>query len=238
MRTAIATLSALLLAVLPPLAGAPARALAADPPAPPAIPAPGLPPPVPAAVQELHGTFAGQRFWVRLKAPDPQFKGNRVLELVYTPPPADQLAGAVLSDVPFLLVDDHLRIVAWNGRDTGSTVTPGAPTGYKIGRDLEQGEGVDRHVENEKRAILGERGWDLRLAPVLLALGWSKDSAGALRAVDLFGPRHGEALTVAWTGTAVTVAGQAWTIVPDADGRMQEVKDADGKVVLTVAGRL
>jgi hypothetical protein len=216
----------LLLAALLP-AAALARTAAAD-----------LPPALPAAAQELHGTLDGQRFWVRLKAPDPQFKGNRVLELVYTPPSAERLAGAVLSDVPFLLVDDRLRIVAWNGRDTGSTVTPAAPTGYRVGRDLEKGEGTDRHVENEKRAIPGERGWDLHLAPVLLALGWSKDTSASVRAVDLFGARHAEALTVAWTGTAANVAGRPLTIVPDAEGRVQEVKDADGKVVLAVAGRL
>ena len=197
-----------------------------------------LPPALPAAVLELHGTLDGQRFWARLKAPDPQFKGNRVLELVYTPPLPEQLAGAHLSDTPFVLVDDYLRVVAWNGRDTGSAVTPNAPTGYRVTRDLEKGDGADRHVENEHRTIAGERGWDLRLAPVLLALAWKADSTAEVRAVDLFGPRHAEALTVGWAGTTVTSAGQSWTVVPTADGRVQAVNGADGKAILTVAGRL
>lgn len=197
-----------------------------------------LPPAQPPAVQELHGTFDGQRFWARLKAPDPQFGGNRVLELVYTPPAPDQLAGAHLSDTPFVLVDERMRIVAWNGRDTGSTVTPAAPSGYRIGRDIEKGEGVDRHVDNEKRTIAGERGWDLRLAPLLLAIAWKADSAAEVRVVDLFGPRHAEALTMGWSGPAVTIAGQSLTVVPDAVGRLRELKGADGKTVLTVAGRL
>ena len=197
-----------------------------------------LPPALPPAVQELHGTLDGQRFWAKLKAPDPQFGGNRVLELVYTPPVPDQLAGAHLSDTPFVLVDDHLRIVAWNGRDTGSTVTPNAPIGYRIGRDIEKGEGVDRHIENERRTIAGERGWDLRLAPVLLALIWTANSTAQVRIVDLFGPRHAEALTVSWTAAAVTIAGQTWNIVPAADGRVQTVTNADGKPILTVLGRL
>lgn len=190
------------------------------------------------AAQELHGVFEGQRFWARLKAPDAQFGGNRMLELVYTPPPAEQLAGAHLSDTPFLLVDDRLRIVAWNGRDTGSAVTPNAPTGYRIARDIEKGDGVDRHVENARRTIAGERGWDLRLAPVLLALAWKTDSTDDLRVVDLFGPRHAEALTIRWAAATVTIAGQSWTIVPGADGKVQEVKGADGKAILTVMGRL
>lgn len=191
----------------------------------------------PPAAQELHGVFEGQRFWARLKAPDAQFGGNRVLELVYTPPAAEQLAGAHLSDTPFLLVDDRLRIVAWNGRDTGSTVSPNAPAGYRIARDIEKGDGVDRHVENERRTIAGERGWDLRLAPVLLALAWKADSTDDLRVVDLFGPRHAEALSIRWTATTVTIAGQSWTIVPGTDGKVQEVKSADGKAILTVMGR-
>ena len=197
-----------------------------------------LPPVQPAAVQELHGTLDGQHFWARLKAPDPQFAGNRVLELVYTPPLPDQLAGAHLSDTPFVLVDDRLRVVAWNGRDTGSTVTPNAPTGYRIGRDIEKGEGVDRHVENERRTIAGERGWDLRLAPILLALAWKAASNAEVRVIDLFGPRHAEALTVRWTTTAVTIAGQTWTIIPGSDGRVQAINSADGKAILTAIGRL
>ena len=50
------------------------------------------------ALQELHGTFAGQPFWLRLLPADKQFANNRVLQLVYTPPSETELVGAHISD--------------------------------------------------------------------------------------------------------------------------------------------
>lgn len=193
--------------------------------------------PVDVAVQELHGTFAGQPFWARLQAPDKQFGGNRVLQLVYTPPAESELGGAHLSDCPFILLDAQLRVVAWNGRDTGSKAVPSVPNGYAITREISVLENGDKRIDLDQRKVTGDRGWDLRLAPVLLALGWRSGATGTVRAIDLFGPRHAEALTVTWTDTAITIAGTTFTAVPDANGRLATLTAADGTHLLSVTGR-
>lgn len=186
---------------------------------------------------ELHGNFAGQPFWARLTLPEKQFGNNRVMQLVYTPPSDADLGGAHLSDCPFLLLDTHLRIVAWNGRDTGTQAVPGAPNGYSITREVSIVEGDDKRIDLEQRTITGERGWDLRAAPVLLALGWRSGSTFTTRAIDLFGPRHGEALTITWQDTAVTIAGTTYTAIPDEQGRLKSLTNADGTVLLSVTTR-
>ncbi len=195
-------------------------------------------PSVDAAQQELHGTLAGERFWARLTPADKQFGNNRVMQLVYTPPAASDLGGAHLTDCPFLLLDPQLRIVAWNGRDSGSKAVPGAPTGYAITRETTVGAGDDKRIQLMARTLTGERGWDLRIAPVLLAIGWHKGTTISVRMVDLFGPRHTEALTLTWNDTAVTIAGTPSTVLADDAGRLKSLTAADGSTLLTIAGRL
>lgn len=190
-----------------------------------------------ASQQELHGTFAGQPFWARLTLPDKQFGNNRVLQLVYTPPGDADLGGAHLSDCPFLLVDSQLRVVAWNGRDTGTQAVPAAPDGYSITREVSVVEGDDKRIDLQQRTITGERGWDLRAAPVLLALGWRSGTTFRARVIDLFGPRHGETLLITWQDTAVTIAGTPHTAIPDDQGRLKSLTAADGSVLITIAAR-
>ncbi len=213
----------------------PCRLMAAEPEA--AATAVTLPN-VDAPQQELHGTFAGQRFWARLTPADKQFGNNRVMQLVYTPPIAAELGGAHLSDCPFLLVDPHMRVVAWNGRDSGSKAVPAAPSGYAITRETTIGDGVDKRIDLVARTLAGERGWDLRIAPVLLAIGWRPTGTASVRVVDLFGPRSAESMTLTWNDTAVTIAGIMYTVVADEAGRLKSLNAADGSAVLTVAGRL
>ena len=187
--------------------------------------------------QELHGTFAGQPFWMRLLPADKQFGGNRVLNLVYTPPVESELAGAHLSDCPFLLVDPHLKLVAWNGRDIGSKAVPAAPNGYAVTREVSVKDGDDTRIDLQNRTIPGERGWDLRSAPLLLALGWQRGSSATIRAIDLFGPRHTETLTITWQDTTVTIAGTAYTATADDAGALKTLAAADGTTLLTVTAR-
>jgi hypothetical protein len=194
-------------------------------------------PAVDAAQQELHGTFAGQQFWARLALPDKQFGNNRVLQLVYTPPSETELAGAHVSDCPFLLLDPTLRLVAWNGRDTGSTAVPAAPNGYRITREVTVLDGQDKRIDLDTRTITGERGWELRSAPILLALAWRSGTSSTVRLVDLFGPRHSETLSLTWNDTSVTIAGTAFTAVADGSGQLKKLNAADGSAVLIVTGR-
>ena len=189
------------------------------------------------AQQELHGTFAGQPFWLRLLPADKQFAGNRVLQLVYTPPSETELVGARINDCPFLLVNDHLLLVALNGRDSGSKVVPSAPKGYAVTREITVADGAEQRIDLEHRTITGELGWDLRLAPIVLSLGWRSDTNADIRLIDLFGPRHAEKLNLTWNHTAVTIAGTAYTITPDKTGHLHTVTAADGTVLLTVTGR-
>jgi len=194
-------------------------------------------PAVDTAQQELHGSYAGQPFWARLMPADKQFGNNRLLQLVYTPPNETELAGAHLSDCPFLLLDPTLRIVAWNGRDIGSKVVPAAPNGYRITREVTIVEAKEKRIDLDTRTITGERGWDLRAAPILLALAWHSGTSSTVRLVDLFGPRHAEALTLTWNDTNVTIAGATFTAVADANGQLKHLTAADGSVVIAVTGR-
>jgi hypothetical protein len=191
-------------------------------------------PRLPAGAQELHGSFGGQPFWARLLPPDKQFGGNRVLQLVYQPPAPEKLGGAHLVDCPFVLLDEQARVVAWNGRESLSQAVPAAPSGYRVTRELSEGQGDEARATSEERAIPGERGWDLALAPLLLALTWHADAAGAVAVVDLFGTRSKDKLSASWTGAKAEVGGAAWTVAADDAGRAKSVADAAGQPLLTI----
>jgi|GEM_PF-2934259 len=189
----------------------------------------------PAGVSELHGTFNGQPFWARLGAPTAELGGKRLLQIVYTPPPAAEVSDSLLHDSPRLVVDDHLTVVAWNNRDgaTGIVLTA-APAGYQVNRETATGETSTLLT----RKLVGGPAWDLRLAPLLLALAWRADEADrAIRVVDFWGPRAAEKLTLAVHGTAIAVAGESWTVIADDAGRLARLVAADGSEILVVSGR-
>ena len=220
--------------VAPPAAVAPASPSAASPTEPPAIGAPA--PAAPAGLAELHGTFNGQPFWARLSAPSAEFGGRRRLEVVYTPPAPEVVSGSLLHDSPLLLVDDRLALVAWDNRDgaTGITTTA-APAGYKVVREVHS---ADEKIELFARTLVGAPAWDLRLAPVLLALAWRADGGmRAMRVIDFWGPGAAEPQLLTIDGTTVSVGGERWTVEADGEGRLARLLAGDGTAVLTVAGR-
>lgn len=194
-------------------------------------------PRLPAGQVELHGTLDGAEFWARLLPPDAAYGGNRILQLVWQPPAPDRLAGAHVSDCPFVLLDEHARVVAFNGRETMAQALPAAPDGYSVTRELADGEGQDARPLPEERTVRGERGWDLHLAPVLLALAWDPRTQTRVRVVDLFGARHEEAMLATWDGTRGELAGAALTIEVDDAGALRRILGADGQPRLAVAGR-
>ncbi len=221
--------------VAPPAAVAPPALNAASP----ATEAPAIGAPAPAAPTgraELHGTFNGQPFWARLGEPSAEFGGKRRLEIVYTPPAPEVVSGSVLHDSPLLLVDDRLALVAWDNRDgaTGITTTA-APAGYKVVREV---HGAGEKIELFARALVGAPAWDLRLAPLLLALSWRADGGmRAMRVIDFWGPGAAEPQLLTIDGTAVGVGGERWTVEADGDGRLARLLGGDGTPLLTVAGR-
>lgn len=194
------------------------------------------PPPLPAEPVELHGTLrcAGApegRFWARLLSPDKAYGGHRMLQLVYDPPRPESLAGTVLVDCPFVLLDAQLRLVAWNGRQGLSQVTP-RQGGYHVVREVVEGEGLAAHAVGRESDLAGPRAWDLRLAPLLVALAWRPGTAASVRCLDFFGP-GGEA-TVSWEGAAVTIAGASATAEAGPGGRLHRLVDAHGAALVAV----
>lgn len=191
-------------------------------------------PKAPAGRVELHGVHDGARFWMRLNPPDAAYGNQRMLELVYTPPTPERLAGTHLPDAPFLLLDDRLRLVAWNGRDTMSRVLAGA-RGYQVTRELEQATEDKKDVapSSDERVVVGARGWDERLAPLLLALVWSAGSRGEVPIYDLFGAAPGPS-AASWRDQQVLIAGRSYHAVADANGRLTRLDDAAGSAALTV----
>lgn len=190
----------------------------------------------PPAPIELHGTLrsiggeAG-RFWARLLAPDKAYGGHRMLQLVYEPPRPDSLAGTILVDCPYVLLDRQLNLVAWNGRQGLSQVTPRGD-GYHVVREVTEGEGVAAQAVGRESDLPGPRAWDLRLAPLLVALQWRAEGAATQRCVDFFGPLP--PATVSWQGTAVNLAGSPCTVEPGRDGRLRRLLDAHGAVLIAV----
>jgi hypothetical protein len=192
-------------------------------------------PSAPEGAVEFHGTFAGERFWLRLNPPEARFGNQRMAELLYTPPAAAALAGAQLSDCPFLLLDGQLRLVAWNGRDTLAAVVADA-RGYRITRQIDglTLEGAQVTAVPEERVVAGAKGWDERLAPLLLAIAWRAGGAGELPVYDFFGASQ-TVSAISWQDSLVTLAGRKLTAVPDASGRLAQLTDATGNPLVTIA---
>ena len=203
-----------------------------------ALPAADLLPNAPASVVEVHGTFNGERFWARLNLPEARFGNHRMLELLYTPPKPEAVAGAHLVDCPFLLLDERLRLMAWNGRDTTQQAMP-TKTGYHVVRELERALEVgkdsapDSTPDSDERDITMPRGWDERLVPVMLVLAWRAGSKGEVPIADLFGP-PGAASTVSWQDGAVLISGRPYRATADPSGRLARLDDAAGTAVLAV----
>ncbi len=177
----------------------------------------------------LRGQAEAQRFWLRLMPPDKQYGGNRVLQVVYTPPGPAALGGTHLADVPFLLLDDRARLVAWNERTGMSLTAPGAA--YRVTRDRTPDDRTD--IVTDVRDIPGDRGWDRTIAPLLLALAWRTATAAELPLVDLYGDEP--AATVSWNGPTVHLGGTDLRIEPDAKGRLARMVDGQGTPLVTVS---
>jgi hypothetical protein len=214
----------------------PARLAAAD--AAPAVTAAPALPALPAGTAEIHGSWAGQPYWARVLPADPHYGGQRLLQLSWPPPPPASIGGVRLVDCPFVLLDAQGRVVAWNGRDSLSQAMPGAPDGYQVSREIDEGSGEDAHAVEHKRIIHGPRGWDLQLAPLLLALTWHDGSAAAVPIVDLFGMRGDHQLAMRWRDRQAVIAGLGLVIEPDHDGACARILDSNtGAVLLSVDGR-
>jgi hypothetical protein len=122
--------------------------------------------------------------------------------------------------VPFILLDPQGLTVAHNARSTLGRILPTATGAYRIVREIQVGTGDDAHPSEEVRHDRGPRAWDLRLAPLHLALVWRADGRGEARVVDFFGPRLGEELQVTWEGPRIDLGGTVLTARAGADGRL------------------
>lgn len=217
----------------------PPAEVANDPVLGPQIPNVALPGKAPAPILpteqlELHGRFNDQPFWLRLLPNDP-VKGGRILELVYTPPARGEIDDTVLIDCPFLLLDAHAGILAWNGRGGLSEITREPDKSYKIVREIQVGEGDASLTDSKMRTTIPiEPLWDLRLAPIMLALTWKADTSARMRLMDFFGPRIKEDLYLEWVGTEVTLAGAKLSVSQDTDRRFQSLVSTSGQSLITI----
>jgi hypothetical protein len=184
------------------------------------------------AVIEFHGEFRqpGQEalkpFWIRIKAGDPQYAGHRLAELVYTAPAPATIAGTVLVDHPYLLLDDHLRLMAWNGREGLAKITALTSGGYQVVREVTVGEGIAALGRESARTLSDALAWDQRLAPLLLAACWRADSQGQVPTVDFYGDQP--ASVVRWTGSDLHLNGQGARIEADERGACARIVAQDG----------
>jgi hypothetical protein len=223
-------------------ADAPATTAAADPaPSAPARPLPATPelPTLAPDQYEWHGHWNGDRFWARL-APHAEDYGGRVLQLLYTQPDPATVDGTMLAPHPWLLLGEDLAISAWLERSRLSRAeyrSDDEPPGYRVTRETERRVGDDVFSDERSLRIAGPRGWDRRVAPLLLSLLWRVDSQGSIPVYDLFAVDP-EPVALQWDGPAVTLGEISWQAEPDATGRLQRLLAADGTAILTVEEHL
>lgn len=187
---------------------------------------------------ECHGTFHGERFWARLGPRNPEFGGGRILKLVYTQPGRETLGGSLLDPHPWLLLNDELKLMGWNERSRQSAAQFRAdltPPVYAIQIESERLVGDETFPVFDDRKIDAPASWSYRLAPIKLLFAWQPGSEGAVRLVDVFGPRHAEELYLSWKDTVVDWAGTALVIEADAEGRIAALRTADGEAVVTLS---
>lgn len=189
-------------------------------------------PVLPTGTVEVHGTWSGEPYWARLHAAE-HGKPARLLELEWTPPDPAVLGGVRLVDCPLLLLDEHARLVAWNGRDSLSQARLGTPDGYEIDREIASSN-PETPPQARHRILHGPRLWDLHLAPLLLALCWRADAAAEIQVYDLFGAQADPHLTVTWHGSDGQIAGEAVRIVAQGDHCARLLDAAHGDALLTV----
>jgi hypothetical protein len=180
----------------------------------------------------LRGQTAAERFWLRLLPPDRAFGGNRVLQVVYTPPPAQALGGTHLADVPFLLLDEQARVVAWNERSGLSHAAPGSTAATTWIVQLDRTPENHTELVSQERQVPGPRGWDRSIAPLLLAMVWRADTTAQLPVVDLFGDEP--PAVCSWNGAQVTLDQQKLTIEADTAGRLRRLVDVTGSPLVVV----
>jgi hypothetical protein len=202
-------------------------------------------PPLPAVRLDLHGMLRGSPFWARLLPGDPRFGGHRVLQLVYDPPPAAAAAGIELCDCPFILVDQALGVLAWNGRDLGSSAVPAAPAGYRVTLLMRSGSGPDAKPVEVAWTRRSPVAWEASIVPVLLAFAWHAGGHGTAPVVELFAPPGApERLShVVWSAdahAAIACGPESWQPTPDGQGALASLQIQHGGRlvdVLTVHGR-
>ena len=169
---------------------------------------------------------------MRIKAGDPAYAGHRLTELVYTAPTPATIAQTVLVDHPYLLLDDHLRLMAWNGREGLAKVTALKSGGYQVVREITVGEGILALGQESVRTIPDGLAWDQRLAPLLVAACWTSGSTGRVPTVDFYG--EAPASEVTWNDGALQLSGSPARIEADAHGRCARIVGQDGRVWITI----
>ncbi|MHC5068829.1 MAG: hypothetical protein ACYTF0_09605 [Planctomycetota bacterium] len=179
---------------------------------------------------EAHGTFNGERIWLRLGPREERFAGGRVLRLLYTPLTDDD----VLLDLhPMLLLDDQLRIRAWSER-TRLTAAMYGEGGYQITHEGEYQLGGERFLKKADHQVASSLVWDADLAPVLLALAWQPESTGTVHTRKLMHPSvvDEEPGVLHWEGSQAQHDGVTWQIAASPAGRVQAITSADGRDII------
>jgi len=183
---------------------------------------------------ELHGELRapGQAglapFWARLGVAEARFAGKRLMELVYTPPPAASLRGTVLLDCPFLLLDDAGRVRAYNGRSSLNRAE--AVDGrWRVVREVQTGDQI-ASVEDQ---VVGGPGFDRQLIALHLALVWRPGASGEAEVVDPFG---GQPTTrVRWQDGTATWGDETLRIT-SIDGHLATLLDRSGAPLIVIRG--
>ncbi len=186
--------------------------------------------------QEVHGTVQGQRFWIRIHPPKVEYGNGLLCELLYTPASEQELGGAYLGDHPFILLDKHYRLIAWNERaaSMSSVEFRGGDIGYAVTREVIESD----ESKVYDRTLAGSKAWSLQLVPILLAVVAEKEGNLHIPVRDFLGLNSEETLTATVNAGAISISGYQ-ELMPswDSTGRLSALNKSDGTSLLSVTAR-
>lgn len=189
------------------------------------------------SVQERQGTFYDQPFWLRLRLPNVTYHDKRVLQLLYTVPAKQDLAGVVLRGHPDLLLDGLLRVFAWKERgDSGTALIwqpeqPDRAAGYRGTLEWQQGDAL-RVIDLQRPCPAPI--WDRQLAPLLVLLADPNQLPLRVPIGSLLHCQDPDFGRLELHADELLIDDQRYAVQRAADGAIERITDADGQAIVTV----
>jgi hypothetical protein len=184
---------------------------------------------IPRGQQELLGTWAGERFWLRALPAGGPFGADRLV-MIAAAPPEQHAQMAQVGAHPWVLLDGQARVKMWNERLRLSTAIQFTGEDYLRQAILLQGEEFMPREDRLPGPLVAEAAhW-----PFWLALVWQVGQAGSMPVRDL--QQTGLAGLIEWDAAgSLSLGGAFFQVAPgkhvqplqliaDSNGRLAEIR--------------